>query len=43
VELIEKLKKSGKRINNLSLEEMEKEIDSLDALESLLPGGNRAA
>ena len=41
MELIEKLKKSGKRINNLSLEEMEKEIDSLDALESPLPDNNR--
>jgi hypothetical protein len=29
-ELIEKLKESSKRINNLSLEEMEKEIESLD-------------
>jgi hypothetical protein len=31
-EFLKKLEGSGKRINNLPLEEMQKEIDSLDAL-----------
>jgi hypothetical protein len=42
-EFLKKLEESGKRINNLPLEEMEKEIDSLDALGSLLPEKNQAA
>jgi hypothetical protein len=41
--LLKKLQESGKRINKLSLEEMEKEIDSLDALTSLLPDQDEAA